>query len=74
MSLGWSYPAGAENDPYAPYNQEEHETEQTLGCKECDIDYEDLTVSWSGNKRIGWTGTAECPQGHEIEVEPPDEY
>lgn len=21
--LGWSYPAGAENDPSAPYNQEE---------------------------------------------------
>lgn len=31
--FGWSYPAGAENDPNAPYNQED--LPETIDCPNC---------------------------------------
>jgi hypothetical protein len=36
--FGWSYPPGAENDPYAPYNQEESPSLDTI--KEVFRDYD----------------------------------
>jgi hypothetical protein len=47
--LGWDYPAGAENDPNAPWNEEEVPCEQCghtgcecLVCMACDMPAETL--------------------------------
>jgi hypothetical protein len=36
--LGWSYPAGAENDPNAPYNQTEEYPESCPICSKDNAD------------------------------------
>jgi hypothetical protein len=69
-----NYPDGAENDPFAPYNQDEWEQVASIHCDECEDDefsgdYDGVTVTWSGNRRIGFAGSAECPAGHIVEVE-----
>ena len=43
MSIfGWSYPAGAENDPNAPYNQSDHDPCPHCGADELDDENEDF--------------------------------
>ena len=32
--FGWNYPAGAENDPRAPWNQDESGECESEGCRE----------------------------------------
>ena len=39
--FGWSYPAGAENDPSAPYNQEDH-SDRIVCIDYTGIDYDEL--------------------------------
>mgnify|MGYP003136132175 CR=1 FL=1 len=38
--FGWSYPAGAENDPNAPYNQVDYE------CSYCGLDTDECTCEF----------------------------
>lgn len=43
---GWEYPAGADTDPYAPFNQEESEEDLEDWDEFIEPDCEDL---WLGN-------------------------
>lgn len=50
-NLGWGYPAGAENDPLAPYNRIDEP--EDIPCPECD---EIATFTGNGFEctKCGW--------------------
>jgi hypothetical protein len=49
--FGWSYPAGAENDPNAPWNQEDH-SDRLVYIDYTDIDYDELIEF--ANEAVGY--------------------
>ena len=61
-AMGWHYPAGAEGDPNAPYNQEE------IGPCDCGHPYDDHEECGAGACLI-----SDCDCTSFVEMEPEDE-
>lgn len=64
--LGWSYPAGAENDPNAPWNIEDPER-----CERCDETFEEFDDDGRPEERsCGCKFCEECDEVLPLDADP----